>query len=154
MKVIGALMLLMMLFTLQKTCDKRGGVNVSAGAEERSEKQKSHGVIVVSGIFDPAGERLLKLNPVRRYSWQQSAPTPNQKQGRFALKVTYVKGASQVVPFNALVADDAGHTRHGFFEVVVPVDDEVESVRITDASGAKLFALVKASEFLPSPVHP
>ena len=107
---------------------------------------ENKGVLVVSGIFDNAGENLLSLKPVRRYQWR-SRPVPEQPQGRFVVRVEYENGGETLVPFDALVSDDAGRTRHGFFEVIVPLTGEPKSVRITDASGRKEFSHVKATEF-------
>lgn len=112
--------------------------------------EPSEGVVVIQGIFDPAGKNLLELKPLRRYSWR-SGPTPNQREGRFVVRVTYVTGKVTTVPFDALVADDSdpGVISHGFFEVVVPVSGEIASIRITDASGEITFALIDGSEIRP-----
>ncbi len=105
------------------------------------------GVIVVQGIFDSAGEKLLRLQPVHRYAYR-SKTTPDQREGRFAVKVTFMSGMVTTAPFDALVADDAGHTAHGFFEIVIPVSDDIRSICITDANGRKIFACVDGSEVL------
>jgi hypothetical protein len=110
--------------------------------------EPSEGVVVIQGIFDPAGDRLIELQPVRRFSWR-SGPTPNQQAGRFMVEVMYVTGQSVTVPFDALVADDSGRTSHGFFEVVVPVHGEIASIRITDASRQRTFARIDGSEIQP-----
>ena len=109
------------------------------------ETTEGRGVVVVSGIFDRAGENLISLKPTRRYKYR-SRTIPEQAQGRFRVKVEYTDGEATVVPFDALVADDAGRTWHGFFEVTVPLKGEVALIRITDARGGKQFALIKASE--------
>jgi hypothetical protein len=110
--------------------------------------EPSEGVVVIQGIFDPAGDRLIELQPVRRFSWR-SGPTPNQQAGRFMVEVMYVTGQSVTVPFDALVADDSGRTSHGFFEVVVPVHGQIASIRITDASRQRTFARIDGSEIQP-----
>lgn len=107
----------------------------------------SQSVIVIHGIFDPAGEELLELKPVRQYTYH-SGPIPNQPAGRFVVKIIYVTGDKTTVPFDALVADDAGRTQHGFFEVVVPVIGEIETILVSDASGEKTFARIVGSEIL------
>jgi hypothetical protein len=112
------------------------------------EAPESKGVVVVSGIFDHAGEKLLSLKPTRRYGWR-SRGIPEQSQGRFRAKVEYSNGKETIVPFDALVADDAGRTRHGFFELTIPLEGEIVSISITDASGQKQFAFIKASEIRP-----
>lgn len=112
------------------------------------ETTASKGVVVVSGVFDHAGENLISLKPTRRYSYR-SRTIPEQSQGRFLVKVEYSNGDETIVPFDALVADDAGRTWHGFFEVTVPLKGEIASIRITDSSGRKQFALIKASEIQP-----
>jgi len=105
------------------------------------------GVIVIQGIFDPAGEKLLELKPVHRYSYH-SGPIPDQRKGRFAVRVAFASGRITTVPFDALVADDAGRMAHGFFEVTVPVSGEVTSICVTDESGSKTFACVSGAKDL------
>src|SRR5215470_13005561 len=53
--------------------------------------QQADGVVVIQGIFDPPGETLLRLNPVRRYSYR-AALSPRQREGRFAVVVSYATG--------------------------------------------------------------
>ena len=107
----------------------------------------SDGVVVIQGIFDPTGERLLELKPVHRYSYR-SGSIPNQKEGRFTVVVTYRTGKVTKVPFDALVADDSypGRVRHGFFEVIVPVRGEISFILVTDAGGRRVFARIDGSE--------
>jgi hypothetical protein len=119
------------------------GVTSSASTSDAP----NEGVVVIHGIFDAAGEKLLKLEPVRRYAYQ-SRTNPDQREGRFAVRVTFVSGDVTTVPFDALVADDAGRTARGFFEVIIPVSDGIASIRITDASGGKTFAVVEGRQIL------
>jgi len=132
--------LVVLLLAATQACGKSG----SPGTE----MNRNDGVIIVSGIFDHAGETLLSLKPVRRHAWR-AGTLPDQKAGRFQVRVKYAGGEEQIVPFDALVADDAGRTRHGFFEVTIPVSGELESVSITDSSGRKQFAVIQASEIHP-----
>jgi hypothetical protein len=46
----------------------------------------SQGVLVIQGIFDPAGENLLDLKPVYLYT-QRSAQLPQQEQGLYLVKI-------------------------------------------------------------------
>jgi hypothetical protein len=110
--------------------------------------QTNMGVVVIQGIFDPKGENLLELKPVHRYAYS-SPPIPSQPTGRFLVKVFFTNEEVTMVPFEALVADDAGRTQHGFFEVTVPLRGEIDHILITDAMGAKIFARVDASEIIP-----
>ena len=115
---------------------------VTGGSGPASEPgpQTQSEVLVVQGIFNAQGDSLVRLNPVTRHSWQSGA-LPNQKTGRFAVRVTFASGEITVIPFDALVAADDQHgTRHGFFEVVVPIRGTVRTIRITDATGEKVFA--------------
>jgi hypothetical protein len=117
------------------------------GASVSSTGQKAQGVVVIQGTFDPSGQTLLELKPVHQYSYQ-SEPIPNQKQGQYIITVTYVTGDSTVIPFDALIADDAGHTVHGFFEVTVPITGEIKSISITDAANAKTFVVIDGAQVL------
>jgi hypothetical protein len=110
--------------------------------------QASKGVVVIQGTFDPAGENLLELKSVHRYAYN-SPPIPNQPTGRFLVKVFFKNWEVTTIPFDALVADDAGRTQHGFFEVTVPVNDEIDYILITDAIGEKTFAHINASDIIP-----
>ncbi|MCI0560261.1 MAG: hypothetical protein MN733_17380 [Nitrososphaera sp.] len=107
----------------------------SADQEDSSER-----ILVIQGIFNPEGDSLLYLEPVFRFPWP-SQPTSRRQGGRFAVAVTDETGNVTRTPFDALVADDAGPERHGFFEIMVavPSDREVVSLRITDAEGARVF---------------
>ena len=103
-------------------------------------------VLIIRGIFNPQGDTLLRLSPVARRKWR-TGTFPDQKTGRFAVRVTFASGETTVVPFDALVsADVPDGTRHGFFEVVVPVRGEVRAIRITDAKDEKVFAQLTGSD--------
>jgi hypothetical protein len=108
----------------------------------------SEGVVVIQGIFDSAGEKLLELKPVRYYSWHSRHPTPHQQKGRFIVEINYVSGEVTITPFDALVADDSspGRTEHGFFEVIVPVSGKIASIRITDETRRTIFAVIDSSK--------
>jgi hypothetical protein len=108
----------------------------------------SEGVVVIQGIFDSAGERLLELKPVRYYSWHSRHPTPYQQKGCFIVEITYVSGEVTTVPFDALVADDSspGITEHGFFEVIIPVSGKIASILITDETRRTIFARIDGSK--------
>ncbi len=105
------------------------------------------GVVVIQGVFDPTGRKLLKIYPVHRYTYH-SKTIPSQRHGRFMVRILYVTGRVTSVPFDALVADDAGRTRYGFFAVTVPIHGEIDSIRISDSSGKKTFAVILARQIL------
>ncbi len=111
----------------------------------------SERVVVIQGIFDSAGEKLLELKPLHYYSWRSRHPTPYQQKGRFIVEITYVSGEVTTVPFDALVADDSspGITEHGFFEVIVPVSGKIASILITDETRRAIFARIDGSKILP-----
>lgn len=106
-----------------------------------AQQEVSERVLVVQGIFDPAGEELVRLEPAFRFPWL-SQPAPAQADGAFRVEVIDDLGQSYVVFFDALVGDDAGDAPgegefHGFFEVMVPVPPtrEAVSLQVTDATG-------------------
>jgi hypothetical protein len=111
---------------------------------------RSGEVVVVQGIFDPTGEELFLLEPLKRFQWE-SGPTPNQTTGRFVVVVRHEDGFEVAVPFDALVAADVeGHDeRHGFFEVVAPVHGVIETVEVVETATGRVFASVPASEIVP-----
>ena len=161
MKIIAIMVLLMAMVTIS-TCNTFRSITVTSTIDvtvvESTSKtmqppsgtatQANMGVVVIQGIFDPEGENLLDLKPVHRYAYSSPA-LPSQPTGRFLVKVFFTNGEVTIVPFDALVADDAGRTQHGFFEVTVPVRSEIDYILITDAMGVKMFARIEASEIIP-----
>lgn len=126
--------------------------DVSSGITDLSANNKlSEDVVVIQGIFDSIGEKLLELKPVRYYSWRSRHPTPHQQKGRFIVQINYVSGEFTTVPFDAIVADDSspGITTHGFFEVIVPVSGKIASILITDATRRTVFARFDGSKVVP-----
>jgi hypothetical protein len=99
-------------------------------------------VLVIQGIFDPTGQRLLQLNPVFRYPWLSQATTQLREQRfQYSALVTTTAGQQIRVPFNATVADDSIEEREvpGPFEVMIPVTGEVKAVQIFDITGQRVF---------------
>lgn len=161
MKIIAIIVLLLAMITIS-ACNTSRSTTVLSTSEVRAIKptgetmrppsgtasQGNMGVVVIQGIFDSAGENLLELKPVHRFAYS-SPPIPNQSTGRFLVQVFFRNGEVTTVPFDALVADDAGRTQHGFFEVTVPVSSEIDYILITDAIGVKTFARINASDIIP-----
>ncbi len=125
------------------------GVACSRPTQDRNTPQQAEGtppparvcrgVLVIDGIFDATGTTLLRLDPVHCYA-RHSGPAPNQTQGTYVVETTYADGNRAELFFDALVADDAGHTQHGFFEVVQPVDGAIAQIRITTSDRRRVFA--------------
>ncbi len=166
-----ALVLLLILFVVHAACEKSTLKRVSRNREatvievtneanlppnvssaitdcSSANNAQREGVVVIQGIFDSAGEKLLQLKPVRYYSWHSKHPTPYQQKGRFIVAITYASGKVTTVPFDALVADDSspGITEHGFFEVTIPVSGKIASILITDETRRTIFARIDGSE--------
>ena len=109
-------------------------------------------VLVVQGIFDPTGTELRQLKPVFRYPWRSRPtvppPPPNpgittlQSEGLFSVRVTDVNSNVISVPFNPLVADDPDRVpeeeKPGFFEVMIPLSNEVALLDITNVNGVRV----------------
>ena len=108
-------------------------------------------VVVVQGIFDLTGERLLQLKPAFRYPWR-SQPTQIRRDQQFRYAVRVSTAAGQVaVPFHPYVADDAskGAASPGFFEVMVPVSGPVRAIAITDIGGSRTFGAIESGQQPP-----
>jgi hypothetical protein len=139
-----------------------GSAVLSDSPDARGDKPSAR-VLVVQGIFDPTGARLLRLKPAFRYPWA-SQPTlrpfvpipdvalpeqillPEQiTQVGFAAEVIDSAGAVTRMPFDPSVADDAGNVTFGFFEVMVavPPEREVASLRITDTQGVRTYGVLR-----------
>lgn len=104
-------------------------------------------VLVIQGIFDPSGMKLLELKPVRRV-FQVYGPGSIPARGVFMVRIALVNGETNNVPFDAFVADDSpgGATVHGFFEVTIPVSGEIAAIRLTDAADRITFARIAGEE--------
>jgi len=102
-------------------------------------------VLVVQGVFDPAGQKLVRLKPVFRYPWL-SQPTrilqqPETGAPPYAVNVVTAAGITISVPFTPLIADDPAEEveRFGSFEVMIPAPADVVSLNITDRTGLQNF---------------
>jgi hypothetical protein len=104
--------------------------------------------LVVQGVFDPSGKRLLSLKPVFRYPWTSEATLPDRR-GAFMVRVRTASGATVSVPFDARVGNDAGEERRGFFEVMVPVGGQVSSIAITNRQGSRAFGRLSRAKVPP-----
>ncbi len=111
-------------------------------------------VLVIQGIFDPTGQRLLQLNPVFRYPWfsQPTTRPRGEESFQYSALVTTTAGQQISVPFNANVADDSIEEREvpGAFEVMIPVAGEVRAVQIFDISGQRVFGGFERPAIPPS----
>ena len=113
-------------------------------------------VVVIQGIFDPSGERLLQLKPAFRYPWR-SQPTQIRREQqqqvplRYSARVVTATGGQIAIPFNAYVADDEskGAAVPGFFEVMVPVSGPIRSIAITDLGGSRSFGAIEGGQQAP-----
>jgi hypothetical protein len=89
--------------------------------------------LVIEGIFDRSGTRLLSSKTPVLYNRPIDNPTPTQKQGKFVIIVKWASGDSLEVPFDALIASDQQEGKvHGFFEVQIPVKTPIRWVAIRD----------------------
>jgi hypothetical protein len=104
-------------------------------------------VVVVSGVFDPSGDRLIELRPPRRHV-RPAGPLPASSAGRFEVNVNYLTGDPRSFGFDALVADDSGASQHGFFEVVIPEDRPIRSITIVDTVSGQTLAMMKGSDIV------
>jgi hypothetical protein len=120
--------------------DANLGNGPDAGPDAIKKRMKSR-ILFVQGTFNPAGTRLLGLEPVFRYPWR-AAPYGEVRRGPFRLIVNRVGSTTPVVvPFDALSDEDTqgAEDRRGFFEVAVAVSGEIDSIQIAAAKGRKTF---------------
>lgn len=104
-------------------------------------------LVVIQGIFDPSGGRLVQLKPVFRYPWLSQPTAPLQRTGfasplvtqeQFAAEITEASGRVTTIPFNPRVADDPGKGEEemlGFFEIMAPIPGEVALLKIRNIKG-------------------
>lgn len=98
--------------------------------------------LFIQGILDPEGKELLRFGPVRRLNGVAKG-RPVQATGRFAVRVVGSDGITAVAPFDGLVAVDPGRTRHGFFEVVVPVGGGIERIEVVDLTSEAVLGTIE-----------
>jgi len=87
-------------------------------------------VLIVRGVMDAVGEKLLSINSLVKRSYDLQHPLPQQTGGIFRVEILYENNYSQKVDFNALVANDSDVVTHGFFELQIPVWAGIKSLRI------------------------
>ena len=115
----------------------------------------SKNVLVIQGIFDPSGQKLVFLPPVFNYPWLSQASSRSQ-QGRYAVELFGVQGnVIDRVFFTPLTEADIEESfeqeesseQFGFFEVMIaPPKEEVFSFRITDIEGKQNFGGFRRSQ--------
>ena len=112
-------------------------------------------VLVIQGIFDPTGRELRQLKPVFRYPWlsRPTVPPPpveietlQENEELFTAQVIDISKNVISVPFNPRVADDPDRVEEeekpGFFEVMIPLSNEVASLDIFNISGVRVGGFV------------
>lgn len=113
-------------------------------APDAPDSSFSTSVLVVQGVFDPSGQRLVRLKPVFRYPWL-SQPTrtlqPNNDTPPYSVNVVTSAGTRFTVPFTPMIADDPSEEveRFGSFEVMIQAPADIASLTITDRTGAQNF---------------
>lgn len=132
------------LVLLIVACARPGG---SGPSPTTPSKGPTMSVVVVSGVFDPAGDRLIELRPPQRHL-RPAGPLPASAAGRFEINVSYLTGDPRSFGFDALVADDSGASQHGFFEVTVPEDRPIEAITIQDTLSGQILATMKGSDIV------
>lgn len=108
-------------------------------------------VAFVRGIFvldRTAGPRLRVLRPVFRFPWL-SQPTSRSQTGPFTAEIVDNAQIVTRISFDATRIEDTtgGDERLGLFEVMVPVapNREINTLRITDASGRRVYGALSRS---------
>jgi len=101
-------------------------------------------VAVIQGIFDPWGPYQIERNPVFRYPWPSSSPTPQRfQQGPFTLRLVDDIGREYVQNFDATMftEDPEGlEAEFGAFQVGVPVDPNARIVSMEIHDGQRILA--------------
>ncbi len=113
------------------------GVIGSASADasgDTSMDLTGRGVAYISGVLDPSGSSVVRLNPVFRYPWPAQASAPSET-GIFTAELVDDAGVKYTARFDGLMANDGGggnDTVHGFFalRIRVPEAQEINSLTI------------------------
>jgi hypothetical protein len=119
-----------------------------ASPDSRAIPKPSRRVLMIRGVFDPRGTRLLRLLPVFRYPWL-SQPSQPPRQAEFLAEVATTAGSVIRAPFSAGLGDDASREIRGAFEILVPAGSEIRLLRITDADRERTFGRLTRSKATP-----
>jgi hypothetical protein len=120
-------------------------------ANNSKEMEQSEKTLVLQGIFDSAGNKLVKIDKPTLYNRKLSRPTPDKQEGRYMVLIHYHSADSLKVFFDALVSGDRkeDHAVYGFFEIQVPVKNKnIESVKIMETKTRKRFAEFSAIDII------
>lgn len=114
-------------------------------------KRLKRRVLVMQGTFSRSGSRLLTLGPVFRYPWL-SEPSAPDRRGRYVLLVEPQRGQTLSFPFDAYNLDDRSEESkaRGFFEVMVPISTQVQSIAIRDRETGRIIAERRRSSQTPT----
>ena len=134
----------------QKTGDNSSNQTKGAMANKSEEIQQSKKTLVLQGIFDDAGNALVKIDKPALYDRKLSRPTPDQREGRYFILINYADADSLKVYFDALVGGDRDDKiRHGFFEIQVPVKNQnIRSIKIIETATRKLHKEFKNEDII------
>ena len=106
-------------------------------------------VAVVRGTFDPAGRRLLSLEPVYQFPWL-SEPTERQRDGQFVIEAVDARGRTTKTPFEPRTGDDGEAEPAGAFSVMIPVSGAIRSLRVTNRDGSQTLRRLSRSAAAPT----
>ena len=106
--------------------------------------------LVIEGIFDSAGNSLVRISNPVLYNRKLTQPLPNQVTGRYKVAVMFIDQDSIQVPFDALVAGDRsdGVSMHGFFEIQIPVKDNIKWLKIIENYNKKQHAFFRKEDII------
>lgn len=96
--------------------------------------------LVIRGILNAGGDSLLKMEPLQKIATQQKIAFPAAENKFFEARVHYIKGDTDRIFFDALVASDAEGQLpvHGFFELYVRVKERPEKIEIINSKNGKV----------------
>jgi len=153
---MGQLKLIYLLITLTTAFSQCGNTDVaketfvagetsvkkSDSSEETTVKmeQQSKKTLVIKGIFDSSGNRLISIERPVLYNREIPESAFKQDKGRYQSTIKYKTGDSLNVYFDGFVAGDRDETqmRHGFFELQLSVREDILWIRITDLKNGKM----------------
>jgi hypothetical protein len=96
------------------------------------------GMLVVTGVFDKTGSKLIKSNTPVLYKRPAEKVQATTNKTRFAVIITYANNTTEETSFDARVSSDApGPIAYGFFEVQIPVSGSIKSVSIYNREAKK-----------------
>lgn len=86
-------------------------------------------LVLIRGVMGLTGKKLKSIDPIKLKvnRNKMERPFPDYESGIFYIEIIYQNGVIQKVPFSALGISDKDTVRHGYFELYIPIYDQLKA---------------------------